>query len=229
VSSQAICASTIAVLRGFGLCTTNEFWNRRYLDALRAIGERIGLSVRTREFAGQMVHLYFDSESVETPLRLTIKVEINIVETEPFLAPITRSYLVESQWWNGNANVLTFALEELLATKLRALYQRRKGRDLFDLWYVLTTLNLDPVIVVSGLGHYMANEVFSYPELAINLQEKLAHGDFVSDMDSLAVEVPGDYDIDGAADLVMDRLGSLLKNAPDAEMTRNGAWRAPKK
>jgi len=29
-------------------------------------------------------------------------------------------------------------LEELLGTKLRALYQRRKGRDLFDLAVALT-------------------------------------------------------------------------------------------
>lgn len=30
-----------------------------------------------------------------------------------------------------------FARPELLGTKLRALYQRKKGRDLFDLWYAL--------------------------------------------------------------------------------------------
>lgn len=201
----------------------------RYLDALRVIGERIGLSVRTREFAGQMVHLYFDAESVEIPLRLTVKIEVNIAETASFVPPITRLYTVESQWWSGNANVPTFALEELLATKLRALYQRRKGRDLFDLWYVLTTMNPDPVVVVDGLDHYMADEVFTYPELAINLREKLTNRDFVSDMVSLAVEAPGNYHTDDAADLVMDRLGSLLKNAPAAEMIRNGAWRTPKK
>ncbi|MGH2469017.1 MAG: nucleotidyl transferase AbiEii/AbiGii toxin family protein [Chloroflexota bacterium] len=40
---------------------------------------------------------------------------------------------MKSPWFTGSADVPTFALEELLGTKLRALYQRRKGRDLFDL------------------------------------------------------------------------------------------------
>jgi len=40
--------------------------------------------------------------------------------------------------------VLTFEPAELVATKLRALYQRRMGRDLFDLWLALTHIGLDP-------------------------------------------------------------------------------------
>ena len=32
----------------------------------------------------------------------------------------------------------TFKIDELMGTKLRALYQRTKGRDLFDLWLALT-------------------------------------------------------------------------------------------
>ena len=38
-----------------------------------------------------------------------------------------------SRWFTGAAKVLTYDLDELLGTKLRALYQRKKGRDLFDL------------------------------------------------------------------------------------------------
>ena len=37
-----------------------------------------------------------------------------------------------SRWYSGTAAIATFEINELLATKLRALYQRRKGRDLFD-------------------------------------------------------------------------------------------------
>ena len=37
-----------------------------------------------------------------------------------------------SRWYSGTAAIATFEFDELLATKLRALYQRRKGRDLFD-------------------------------------------------------------------------------------------------
>ena len=31
---------------------------------------------------------------------------------------------------------ITYEIDELIATKLRALYQRGKGRNLFDLWHV---------------------------------------------------------------------------------------------
>lgn len=49
----------------------------------------------------------------------------------------------------------TFRIEEILATKLRALYTRRKGRDLYDLWLTLTKLTLDDQLIVEGLAHYM--------------------------------------------------------------------------
>lgn len=54
-----------------------------------------------------------------------------------------------SGWFSGEVDVTTYSLEELIGTKLRALYRRRKGRDLYDLWVVLNTypdLNVDFVI-----------------------------------------------------------------------------------
>jgi hypothetical protein len=40
---------------------------------------------------------------------------------------------VENPWFTGQAAVVSFEPEELFGTKLRALLQRRKGNDLFDL------------------------------------------------------------------------------------------------
>jgi predicted nucleotidyltransferase component of viral defense system len=42
---------------------------------------------------------------------------------------------------------MTYELDELMATKLRALYQRRKDRDLFDLWFITQNnlVNIDRV------------------------------------------------------------------------------------
>ena len=56
----------------------------------------------------------------------------------------TRTIRVANNWFEGEQEVCTFQVEELVATKLRALYQRRKGRDLFDLWVTLVVLGLDP-------------------------------------------------------------------------------------
>ena len=55
-----------------------------------------------------------------------------------------------------------------MSTKLRALYQRRKGRDLFDLWLVLTGGEVTLAEIVGGLEHYMQKDVFTYPQLRLN-------------------------------------------------------------
>ena len=59
----------------------------------------------------------------------------------------SEEFNMQSDWWSGNAKIATYEINELMATKLRALYQRRKGRDLFDLWYVTKNklINLDRV------------------------------------------------------------------------------------
>ena len=66
-------------------------------------------------------------------MRLRLKVEINAREHFAVLSFTKRAFSVDSRWYSGTAVIATFELDELLATKLRTLYQRRKGRDLFDL------------------------------------------------------------------------------------------------
>jgi predicted nucleotidyltransferase component of viral defense system len=156
---------------------------------------------------------------------IRIKIEINIAETESFHPRITRPYAVDSRWWSGAAEVSTFQIEELMSTKLRALYQRRKGRDLFDLWHVLNDLNPDEQLVTDSLAHYMGDETFSYRELSANLAAKLEHPDFLTDLNALIIHQPGGYDILTAADLLMERLGAHLKNAPSDFEIAHGAWR----
>lgn len=130
------------------------------------------------------------------------------------LPPIWLRYSVDSRWWGGGAEVLTCELNDLLGTKLRALYQRRKGRDLFDLWIALTRLQPDDVQIVAALTHYMGNAVFTYPQLRRNLQEKLSDPVFIDDIAGLLVETPEDYSPHDAALLVLQRLGARLRNAP---------------
>lgn len=51
-------------------------------------------------------------------------------------------YEVASPWWTGQAQVRTFSTRELDTTKIRALYERKKSRDVFDTWLALTELGL---------------------------------------------------------------------------------------
>jgi len=75
----------------------------------------------------------------------------------------------------NSAAVPTYELEELLATKLRALYQRRMGRDLFDLWWAHRQADPDPARIVDLLGEYQAaagRPMIRAGEMRINLVAK---------------------------------------------------------
>ena len=93
-------------------------------------------SPRRKTNNGRATFIYrFDSESQPiTPMRL--KIEINTREHFTALGLIKKSFEIKSLWFSQQTVITTFHLEELMATKLRALYQRKKGRDLFDLtWF----------------------------------------------------------------------------------------------
>lgn len=190
-------------------------------DALRSIATEIGLSEHQRKFPDRnsnMGTIWFDAEPTAGGGLIRIKVESNVAETQPFRPLVTQRLAVASRWWDGEADVLTYELEDLLGTKLRALYQRRKGRDLFDLWIALTRLQPDEKQIVAALNHYMSDAVFTYPQLRVNLQAKLSDPVFVDDIAGLLVSTPEDYNAPDAALLVLRQLGTQLRNAP-AEAT----------
>jgi predicted nucleotidyltransferase component of viral defense system len=57
------------------------------------------------------------------------------------------SFKVKNQWFNGSCKIATYQLYELVGTKLRALYQRKKGHDLFDLPYHKAASIIDAIII----------------------------------------------------------------------------------
>jgi len=198
---------------------------KEYINALRDIGAELSLEVSNVNSSGQMVHVYLDAEPTVPPGRIRVKVEINIAETQPFRDTIALPLAVESQWFEGAADVPTYLLEELMGTKLRALYQREKGRDLFDLWLNVPE-RTDADEVVAAFNHYMGEAAFTYPQLRQNLRDKLDSDEFNSDLAALVTEVPAEYDVVRAADVVMEALGSRLHNAPPLGDIEGGRWRS---
>jgi predicted nucleotidyltransferase component of viral defense system len=196
------------------------------IDALRTVTNAIGLEERSRTITQGMATYVCRAQAESDGGTIRIKIETNIEETEAFLPREQLPYEVVSPWFEGTCDVSTFALDELMSTKLRALYQRRKGRDLFDLWQVLVALNTDDALIVAGLDHYMGDDVFTYPQLAQNLKAKLENPDFLRDIETLVTKIPDDYTPTVAADLVMERLGARLRNAPAPQEIVGGAWRA---
>lgn len=120
--------------------------------------------------------------------QIRLKVEINISEIEAFDPPASIPYAVENPWFTGSTTVASFSAEELLATKLRALLQRDKGRDLFDLDHALDALpDLDIERVVALFVRYLdqQGQAISRAEAEQRMLAKFARPDLLGDIRAL--------------------------------------------
>ncbi len=117
---------------------------------------------------------------------------------------------VRSRWFDGVCRIATYELDELLATKLRALYQRSKGRDLFDLAVALNHPAADPARIVKAFSEYMAGgRRVTRALFEKNLDAKLRDPIFGADVRPLLASAYK-WDITAAADVVSSRLIRLL-------------------
>lgn len=120
------------------------------------------------------------------PLRL--KIEINCFEHFNELGLVKIPFIVENSWFSGQCEITTYHLNELLGTKLRALYQRKKGRDLFDLYVALTEAEVSPDEIIKCYHRYMGFTVQqppTYKQFVLNMEEKISDVDFVGDIQQL--------------------------------------------
>ena len=84
--------------------------------------------------------------------------------------------------------MLTYQLDELLGTKLRALYQRRKGRDLYDLFKAISMEEVDIDKVICCYRQYLnfvVDHMPTYKEFIMNMAEKLKDDEFLGDTKNL--------------------------------------------
>lgn len=129
----------------------------------------------------------FTSEYEE--IRLRLKLEINCKEHFNVLDWVDFPFKVDSEWFSGKAAIRTYNINELLGTKLRALYQRSKGRDLFDLDYTRLNMELDINQIIKCFKAYVTfatgNRPPSKKEFLLNIEEKENDPNFTGDMEAL--------------------------------------------
>jgi hypothetical protein len=175
------------------------------LDAVRDVAAYVGLDVAGTKI-GEHPKVFLRTASETDPTAsLKIKVEINTHETSPALPTMTRPFGVSTEWFTGQAEVRTFASPELVATKIRALYQRKKGRDLFDMWLALTELGIAGDDIAAAFSPYRPAGITAAPSEA-NLRAKLSDDAFRNDLNALVAEWPEGYDLDQAAELVIEEV-----------------------
>lgn len=117
----------------------------------------------------------------------------------------------------------------MLATKLRALLQRKKGRDLIDLSHALKTFDaLDVQKVVNLFGRYLAatEMAISRAQAEQRMFEKLDDRNFMADVRPLLAAAERDAFDEAAARAafvaVFDRIIGLI---PGAAWARTGEMR----
>lgn len=121
-------------------------------------------------------------------VHLRLKIEINTRETQAFDVPTALPLRVENPWFSGEALIPTYSREEMLATKLRALLQRDKGRDLFDLEHALEVFEgLDAERVVRVFTCYLdaSGGAITRAQAHERMFAKLAKPRFLLDMQPL--------------------------------------------
>ena len=185
----------------------------RIMDALQ---ERLNpwLGAPKRDRSEGRVTLTYRVQSEEgLPLRL--KVEINSREHFSVIGLHKRRFSVSSRWFSGSASIVTYHLAEMLGTKIRALYQRKKGRDLFDLWLGCKTAGAEPKQVIGCFLHYMEHERhrISRAEFEHNFLEKLNDPRFIDDIGPLVIPGSG-WDLEKATEFVLNELAVLIPGEP---------------
>jgi predicted nucleotidyltransferase component of viral defense system len=187
----------------------------RGLDAIRrTLDPWLGTPRRTTG-EGRIDLIYRMTSEKEPPVPMRLKIEINSREHYSVFGFEDRDLTVRSRWFEGSASVRTYQLDELLGTKLRALYQRRKGRDLFDLFVAGRSGSVSKGRIVEAFHRYLEHDGLSVSraEFEMNLHDKLADGTLLGDVVPLVA--PGfAWDAAEAASYMQNELFPLLRGEP---------------
>lgn len=181
------------------------------MDALREVLDPWLGSAKWKQSEGRVTLTYrFDSEDAP-PIPLKLKVETNTREHFAVHGFKQVPFAVAPRWFQGECQIHSYELNELLGTKLRALYQRKQGRDLFDLATALQTTSVEPQRIVQTFLRYIEHEGHSITRAQFeeNLTLKMQDPVFLADIGPLLV-TDVNWDPHAAASVVSSRLIELL-------------------
>jgi len=183
----------------------------KVLDQLRVVLGFLGKPQVER--GDRMVNMRFSYQTEMPPVvTLKLKIEINCREHFTELGYIHKDFEVNTEWFSGKCEIVTNRIEELLGTKLRALYQRRKGRDLYDLYMVITKADIDIPLLIQCYKRYMAFSVETPPsgtEFLQNMEAKMKVRQFIEDTTAL-LRPDEKYNQHEAYELVKEKILTYL-------------------
>ncbi|MGH7977192.1 MAG: nucleotidyl transferase AbiEii/AbiGii toxin family protein [Limisphaerales bacterium] len=168
--------------------------NRVLRDVLgtpkQSVWGNLKLAIRNTVKPSRVLRMTYAIPSLaETGKTLEIVIEANVTERTPYRPVVKIPFEFPFQDSTVKAQVNGYDIHEMLGTKLRALFQRRRGRDLFDLYWALTLAkpSVVPAKIIESFEHYLRLErsVAGRAEFIAILDGHLADRGFCSDMNPL--------------------------------------------
>lgn len=179
-----------------------------------SVWDTISLAIRNQVKPSRVLRMTYSVRSIMEPSRLlNIVVEANVTERKPHRSAVAVSFSFPFRGEIIQTNINGFDIHEMLGTKMRAMFQRRRGRDLFDLYWALNSYErrIDPSAVIESFQHYMKQEGTKArrSEFISALEAHLKDRGFCSDVGSL-LRNGVHYDPHAAGKYVIEHLLSLL-------------------
>lgn len=153
--------------------------------ALEEVVAGLGMDLPKTEVSSTSVSVWGEAEVPAVDASLRVKFEVNCADLPPVF-PLTHiRHSMSTRIWNEQADILTFLPSELLGTKFRALAQRRKGRDLSDLWLARRELGIPDRELAFAADYYLSaasvHPAVFRERLALHAEDR----EFCSDLDTL--------------------------------------------
>jgi predicted nucleotidyltransferase component of viral defense system len=152
--------------------------------------DALKLAIRNTVKPSRVLRMTYSSRSIVEPNRtLEIVIEANVTERKPHLPVVEMPFGFPFRDQTIQTRIKGFDIHEMLGTKMRALFQRKRGRDLFDLYWAMTKspTPVDPAAVVASFDHYLKREgtKAGQAEFVGILEDHLRDRGFCSDMQPL--------------------------------------------
>lgn len=119
-----------------------------------------------------------------------------------------RQFAIDNPWCSKQASVRSNTAEDIVASKVLALFQRSRPRDLFDMWAAIKAGIVTYVDVASRFASYRPDnpERWNTSKAARSLMAKLSDPSYIVELERISVYAPFPYDeyepVQIAADLI---------------------------
>ena len=175
------------------------------LDEVKAAIQEMGADVGFTGFAARMGR--GQQRVFHTRLRgtygdgsaMAVKLDVQLATGESASTFTTRRFSVDSAWFHASVDVLSHTPEEMLASKVAALYGRRRHRDLFDLWAGIKSRLATEQSIAGCFSQYRPSKWTALLS-ANNLKAKLADVEYVDQLRQDVAHSPRPCDL---VDVVM--------------------------